>query len=112
MVCPQGRRENKFLAAASGMRVAPNIQRQSGSGSTWRKLLGLGWRKADSEFIFKPKWVLQLPERSRRLLGRIEIGIWSDTCQETCRLPNGQGFRWLKARTVSEGSHGDGGSSS
>ena len=37
-------------------------------------------------------------------MGRIEVGSWSDTCQEACRLPSGQGFRWLKARTVPEGS--------
>lgn len=36
-------------------------------------------------------------------MGRIEVGSWSDTCQEACRLPSGQGFRWLKARTVPEG---------
>ncbi|CAD7667026.1 unnamed protein product [Nyctereutes procyonoides] len=54
---------------------------------------GVRLEEADSEFIFKPKWALQLPGRSRRLSGRIEIGIWSDTCQEACRLPNGQGFR-------------------
>lgn len=60
---------------------------------------GVRLEKADNEFIFKPKWALQLPVRCRQLLGRIEIGSWSDTCQETCRLPSGQGFRWLKART-------------
>lgn len=54
---------------------------------------GVRLEEADSEFIFKPKWALQLPGRSRQLSGRIEIGIWSDTCQEACRLPNGQGFR-------------------
>lgn len=64
---------------------------------------GSGWRKADSEFIFKPKWALQLPGRSRRFLRRIEIGSWLDTCQGGCRLPSGQGFRWLEARTVREG---------
>lgn len=54
---------------------------------------GVRLGKADSEFIFKPKWAPQLPGRSRWPLGRIEIGIWSDTCQEARRLPSGQGFR-------------------
>lgn len=54
---------------------------------------GVRLEKADSEFIFKPKWAPRLPGRSRWLLGRIEIGIWSDTCQEARRLPSGQGFR-------------------
>lgn len=45
---------------------------------------------AEQEFIFKPKWALQLPGGADSSWGRIETGSWSDTCQE-CQAAAGRG---------------------
>lgn len=84
--------------------MTPYFQRSQDQARHGRGCRGQARGKAESKFIFKPKWALELPARSRRLSGRMEIGSQSGTCQETWRLPSGQGFRWLKARAMWEGS--------